>query len=283
MISKPEHVGRLRQAILDLAVLGRLVRQDLADEPIRTTVDAVLARRAALVRTKAVRYKGVDGRSPLLDSVDLPDSWTTERLGNLVDPENAISYGVLVPGHHVSVGVPLVRAQDLSITAPASRPNKSIDPEIERAYARTRLRGGEILLCVVGSIGKLGIAPASWVGANIARAVARIDPVPEISRSYLLIAFRTRMVQDYFQRTTRTLAQPTLNIGLIELTPIPLPPRAEQDRIVAKVDELMALCDHLEQSLTTEQTERARLLGALLHDALGDALPAPERELLAMR
>ena len=63
--------------------------------------------------------------------------------------------------------------------------------------------------------------------------------------------------------------RPTLNVGLIEQTPIPLPPLAEQYRIVAKVDELMTLCDRLEASLTSSHDTRRRLLDALLAEALG--------------
>lgn len=74
-----------------------------------------------------------------------------------------------------------------------------------------------------------------------------------------------------------------LNKTTLRAFPIPVPPLAEQRRIVAKVDELMAVCDELEQSLATEQTERARLLESLLHDALEDALPARELELLGAR
>ena len=59
---------------------------------------------------------------------------------------------------------------------------------------------------------------------------------------------------------------------------VPLPPLAEQHRIVAKVDELMALCDRLEASLATADEARRRLLEALLADALG---PADARELEA--
>jgi len=163
----------------------------------------------------------------------------------------------------------------LALSSHPDRPNKTISPEIEKAYARTRLRGGEILVCVVGSIGKLGIAPQSWAGANIARAVARILPIPEILREYLLIVLRGEPVQSYFKETTRTLAQPTLNVGLIEQTPIPLAPLAEQHRIVAKVDELMSLCDRLEASLATGDDTRRRLLDALLAEALA---PAETRE-----
>ena len=105
-------------------------------------------------------------------------------------------------------------------------------------------------------------------GANIARAVARIRPIPEISREYLLVVLRGGSVQAYFNEATRTLAQPTLNVGLIEQTPIPLPPIAEQHRIVAKVDALIALCDRLEASLDQSASTRRRLLDALIAEAL---------------
>jgi len=89
---------------------------------------------------------------------------------------------------------------------------------------------------------------------------------------------RTDLIQGYFREATRTLAQPTLNVGLIEVLPILLPPLAEQYRIVAKVDELMALCDRLEASLTAADQTGRRLLEALLAEALA---PDEERELEA--
>jgi len=56
--------------------------------------------------------------------------------------------------------------------------------------------------------------------------------------------------------------------GTLESLPLPLPPLSEQHRIVAKVDELMALCDQLEANLTSTQTDSRRLLEAVLRDAL---------------
>ncbi|WP_135211884.1 restriction endonuclease subunit S [Vitreimonas flagellata] len=268
LTTRPDQIKQLRQTILNLAVRGKLVPQDPNDEPITTTLSNAMARRAALVKAKKVRAKKLDGYGGLEADPNLPSSWVTERLGNLVDPENTISYGVLVPGEEVPDGVPFVRAQDLALSGHPERPNKTIAPEVEQAYARTRLRGGEILVCVVGSIGKLGVVPQSWAGANIARAVARISPISEILREYLLIVLRSDPAQTYFSEATRTLAQPTLNVGLIEQTPIPLPPLAEQRRIVARVDALMTLCDQLEASLTTAAKKRGRLLDALLAEAL---------------
>lgn len=76
------------------------------------------------------------------------------------------------------------------------------------------------------------------------------------------------LIQRYFKEATRTLAQPTLNVGLIEVLPVPLPPLAEQQRIVAKVEALMALCDGLEVNLATAGASRGHLLEALLAEAL---------------
>jgi type I restriction enzyme S subunit len=272
LTTRPDQIPVLRQTILNLAVRGKLVHQDPNDEPIQVALRRSLDGRAALVRATGIRHKKLDECADLTTRGDFPVSWAVERLGNLVDPENTISYGVLVPGNDVPDGVPFVRVQDLSLTSHAARPNKTISAAIEKAYGRTRLRGGEILLCVVGAtIGRLGIVPPSWAGANIARAVARILPVPEISRDYLLVVLRGKPVQTYFSETTRTLAQPTLNVGAIKQTPIPLPPLAEQHRIVAKVNELMAVCDRLEVQLTTTRTESHRLLEAVLHEALAPA------------
>jgi len=254
----------LRKSILTLAVQGKLVPQDSKDGDARDVIVRAMAKRQKTIKTKNLRRKELDESAALFEHEDLPSSWCVERFANLVDPENTISYGVLVPGNDVADGIPFVRAQDLCLSNHPDRPNKTIAPEIERPYARTRLTGGEILLCVVGSIGKLGIVPDSWAGANIARAVARIKPIPDLLRDYLLLVLQEQAVQTYFTSTTRTLAQPTLNVGMIEQTPIPIPPLAEQRRIVAKVDQLMALVDELEAQLAASHSTAKNLLEALV-------------------
>jgi type I restriction enzyme S subunit len=268
LTTRPDQIKALRQTILNLAVRGKLVEQDPNDEPGVRLLERLAEERAFLAKGAKLRAKrpitAVDSAAEEI----LPASWAVEAIGNLVNPAATISYGVLVPGPDVDDGVPFVRAQDLSLSGHAPRPNKTIAPEVEAAYARTRLKGGEILLCVVGSIGKIGIAPASWAGANVARAVARIAPLPSISTGYLLVALQSDLVQDYFIAATRTLAQPTLNVSLIEVLPIPIPPLAEQHRIVAKVEALMAVCDQLEAALAEANTTRTHLLEALLHEAL---------------
>ncbi len=272
-----------RKSILTLAVQGKLVRQDPNDPNTRDVIDHAMEKRTHTIRSKSLRRKALDESVELISEAELPSSWCVERFANLVDPENTISYGVLVPGSDVASGIPFVRVQDLSINNPAKLPNKTIAPEIEKPYARTRLRGGEILLCVVGAtIGRLGVAPASWAGANIARAVARISPIAEVNRDYLLLVLRSPQIQSYFTTTTRTLAQPTLNVGAIEQTPIPLPPLAEQRRIAAKVDQLMALVDHLETQLAASRTVAERLMEAVIAELFSlDPMNRPNLEVRA--
>ncbi|MCZ8079062.1 MAG: restriction endonuclease subunit S [Rhodobacteraceae bacterium] len=272
LTTRPDQIKTLRQTILNLAVRGKLVEQDAGDEPAAALLEQIRSYRKEAASSAGVRLKPVSKPVELI--ADLPNGWRSCAMGDLVEPTATISYGVLVPGPDVPDGIPFVRAQDLSLTNLPERPNKTISPEIEAPYARTRLKGGEILLCVVGSIGKLGIAPPSWNGANIARAVARIAPVPALLSQYLLIAMQSPAVQSCFAEATRTLAQPTLNVGLIEAVSIPLPPLAEQHRIVTKVEELMSLCDRLERALQDATTTRARLLEATLRDALTGAQEA---------
>jgi type I restriction enzyme S subunit len=97
-----------------------------------------------------------------------------------------------------------------------------------------------------------------------------------IDRDFLV---KFMITQDFVQQAVsedNRVAMPKINQVALSDIFVPVPPLAEQHRIVAKVDALMALCDQLEASLTTADTTRRRLLGALLHEALEPAAGALE-------
>ena len=251
LLCTPEDVAPLRQTILQLAVRGKLVPQDAGDEPASVLLTRIQAEKARLVKEgKLKKQEPLPPVSPDEMPFELPGGWVWVRLGELVDLRYPISYGVLVPGPHVDDGIPLIRISDLDVNPTESMPAKRIDRNVDKEYERTRIHGGEILLGVVGSIGKLGRVPTHWAGANIARALCRIKPWNTLNTDHLMLSLSAQSTQSYFLNATRTLAQPTLNIALIRETPLPLPPLAEQQRIVAKVDELMGLLDRLEAQLT---------------------------------
>ena len=263
LLDRPEAVDALEQTILQLAVRGLLVPQDPNDEPASSLLQKIRAEKDHLIaQGKIKRDKPLppitDGEQPF----QLPKGWQWVRFDELIHPLKPIAYGVLVPGPDVETGVPFVRIADLSLDSPASKPEKAISPEIDAQFQRTRLEGGEILMGVVGSIGKLGVAPATWAGANIARAICRIVPADSGLNEFVLFLLQTKFMQESFAGDTRTLAQPTLNVGLIRAALTPLPPPEEQSRIVARVNELRSLCADLRQRLSAAQSTQGHLADA---------------------
>ncbi len=257
LLDRPEAVDALEQTILQLAVRGLLVPQDPNDEPAS----------ALLQRCRSMSVPGNGSGKWDQEPFDLPPGWEWAEFNQLIEPSKPISYGVLVPGPDTPDGVPFVRIADLSIETPPHLPAKTIAPVVDAQYQRTRLEGGEILMGVVGSIGKLGVAPKSWAGANIARAICRIVPSAAVDRAFVLLLLQSDWMQRGFTGDTRTLAQPTLNVGLIRNAMTPVPPRAEQSRIVSRVAELRRLCTHLRQRLAARDVTQTHLAEALVEQA----------------
>ncbi|MGY3915955.1 restriction endonuclease subunit S [Aeromonas australiensis] len=265
--SKLELTGikKLRELILELAVRGKLVPQDPSDEPASVLLERIAAEKTRLVKEgKIKKPKALPEIAEEDKPFELPEGWEWARFDEIINQEYPISYGVLVPGESEEGGVPFVRISDIAIDNPPSLPEKNISKSVDANYARTRLNGGEILMAVVGSIGKLGVVPDSWRGANIARALCRIVPVREVSKNYILHLLKSEFMQNNFKGDTRTLAQPTLNVGLIKNSVTPIPPFKAQQRIEAKVDQLMALCDQLEQQSEAQLAAHHTLVAALL-------------------
>ena len=263
-------IDALKQTLLQLAVIGKMVAQDPNDEPASELLEKIAEESTRLVAKGKAKKGNVKAETVAngVSGVELPAAWTWTTFDDLINPEYPVAYGVLVPGPDVADGIPFVRIADLDLVAPPQKPEKSISPEVDRQFERTRIRGGEILMGVVGSIGKLGIAPASWAGANIARAICRLVPSDHVSKNYIIWLLQSDLMRNQFLGDTRTLAQPTLNVGLIRNASTPLPPIAEQHRIVAKVDQLMSLCDQLKARLSQARQLNEQLASTLVERAI---------------
>lgn len=270
LFNNESSVDALERTILQLAVMGKLVPQDPNDEPASLLLKRIALERDRLEAEGKVK-KSKLASPPVPEATQpfvLPKGWEWIQFDEIINPDAPISYGVLVPGPDTSNGVPFVRIGDLAIEGAAERPEKTIARQVDEQYSRTRLSGGEILMGVVGSIGKLGVAPMSWKGANIARAICRISPTRHVLKRFVLLLLQSETMQNAFAGDTRTLAQPTLNVGLIRSAKTPLPPLGEQHRIVAKVNELTALCDRLKADLAESRRYQEWLASSLIESAL---------------
>jgi type I restriction enzyme S subunit len=112
----------------------------------------------------------------------------------------------------------------------------------------------------------------------LAQRVICFRPYGAVDHHFLVLQILAEPFQSILDLTATGLTAKGIKAAKLKRLPVAIPPLAEQYRIVAKVDELMALCDRLEEQLTTAQNESHRLLEAVLEEALnGD--PPPGRDL----
>ena len=176
-------------------------------------------------------------------------------LADFVRSDDGINYGVVQPGDDFEGGVPLVRVGDFTNGRIDLTSQKMIDPKIEAQYSRSRLRGDELLISCVGSIGTTALCRPDMRGMNIARAVARVPADPTvIDSTFLLFYLKTPYIQHYFQSQVRTVNQPTLNIKQINETPVYAPAIGLQKTFALRARKLLAIrdkCASLDERLET--------------------------------
>jgi len=228
---------------------------DDATEHTRTVIGQTRKVKTALLQD--LLTNGLPGRHKSFKSVKhlgrLPKCWTVSRLGDLTPEAEGICYGVVQPGEEYRAGVPLVRVCDIENGELDPTKIKRIDPSIASGYKRSELRGGELLVTLVGTIGRCTIAPPFSAGFNIARAVAKVQLNSTINSRFVMHFLNTianvALVGEAYQS-----ARKTLNLAELSQFPIALPDRTEQDEIVQAADAVEF----------REKSENDRLTG-LLH------------------
>jgi type I restriction enzyme, S subunit len=155
-------------------------------------------------------------------------------------------------------------------------------PLPKREADALRLQLGDILMVrsngSLNLVGRPALIEANAVGYCYAGYLVRVrTSTIHLDTRYLLLALSSAHVRDQIEIPIRTTVG-LKNVNATELSShvIPLPPLAEQHRIVAKVEELMTVCDQLESQLTTTQAETSHLLEAVLHGVLSDDSPRQE-------
>lgn len=195
--------------------------------------------------TEACGAGSVDGAAHRGDW-DTPASWRWLSLAELLDQKRAAAYGVLQPGPHVPGGVPFVRIGDLSGGTVVVNGLKRISSEIAKTYPRTRLQGGEVLVSLVGTIGRVAVAPPELAGANVARAIAVLPLSGKVLPTYVRMVLDHTPKAQELEGLSREVARKTLNLGLLKRVRIPVPSLTVQEEIVSHAGRLLAAGDLIE-------------------------------------
>lgn len=264
LMQSPASVHRLRRFILDLAVRGKLVPQDPADEPAAALLKRIAKEKARLVKAGEIR------RTATLENVTedeeifvIPEGWCWTRLGNIVtymqrgkSPKYATGTGLSV----ISQKCVRWNGIDLSVA-------KEIEATSLENYEAYRFLRDEDLLWnstgtgTIGRVVRVVRPPAKLVCDSHVTLVRCPHVVQEYIRTWLRSDHVYGVIED---RAAGSTKQVELTASLARNWLVPLPPLPEQHRIVAKVDELMGLCDRLEEEQTERETTRTRLTAASL-------------------
>ncbi|MDD5140206.1 MAG: restriction endonuclease subunit S [Verrucomicrobiales bacterium] len=208
----------------------------------------------------------------------LPENWEHQVLSDLVDKERGICYGIVQPGSHAANGVPVIRVNNIKFGRIETGDALRVSSDIEAKYRRSRLRGGEVLLTLVGSLGESAVVPTELAGWNVARAVGVIPVRTEIGSRWVELCLRSSLSQNFIGTRATTTVQATFNLRDLANIPIPLPPKKERDAIASV---LGALDDKIELNRRMNETMEAlaqSLFKSWFVDATQSALPKGWRE-----
>jgi type I restriction enzyme S subunit len=253
-----EGIARLRELILELAVQGKLVSQLSKDEPASEKLKKIASERKKLIAdNKLKRPKDLPAIEGDEDS-QLPKGWASERFGNIFNVINGRAYKM---DEMLQVGTPILRVGNLFTSDEWYYSDLDLEPE-------KYIDKGDLIYAWSASFG-----PFIWQGEKVIYHyhIWKLDPFSSESIS-------NRFFLHYLNAITKSIKNSGNGIAMIHMTKermeklvVALPPLAEQHRIVAKVDELMALCDALEQQethhLKSHQLLVETLLGTLTHAA----------------
>ncbi|KFI21275.1 hypothetical protein HW44_15755 [Nitrosococcus oceani] len=262
-----ENVAELRKAILQLAVMGRLVPQDSNDPPASELLKEIEAEKQRLVEEKKIKKpKSLPPIKPEEVPYELPRGWEWVRLGNL-NPE--YQNGISKRGSSDGCETIVLRLADIVGNEVSLDNTRSIQLTEKELY-KYLLNDGDVLITRVnGSVDLVG----SFIRiGQIQRPIAYCDhfirmklPLKFTDVDYLHVISKGVLVRRQIEgKFVTTAGQKTVNQSHINTLVLPFPPLAEQHRIVARIDQLMALCDTLEQQIEAASCKQSALLNSVM-------------------
>lgn len=272
------HIKQLRQTILNLAVRGKLVEQDPSDESASEALAKVLRERERQLNNLRIKQPS-PSEADAQHTPDLPCGWCYASPDQMTAfQKNALTIGPfgssLLKSDYTDEGVPLIFVRDIRSESFGGTGTKFVSSAKSEELASHRVRPGDLLITKMGDPpGDTAIYPEASPPAIITADCIKLTPHKEIVISeYLRFTIRASQIAEQFAGITLGAAQQKVSLGRFRCIAVPLPPLAEQHRIVAKVDELMAICDQLEAQITAREQYSRRFLESVLADALAPGI-----------
>jgi len=265
-----DSIEQLKQTILQLAIMGRLVKQNPNDEPASDLLKKIEKEKVKLVNEGKLKK---EKPLPIITEEEkpfaIPKCWEWVRLGTIT---NKIGSGSTPRGGnnaYSDAGIIFLRSQNIRNEGVLLEDVAYIDAEINKKMSNTVVLPNDILLNITGgSLGRSAVFPDNLKVANVSQHVTIIRPTITASSSFLHKSILSPYIQDLIWGRQIGANREGLSKKVLELFEIPYPPIAEQTRIVEKVDELMILCDSLKSRINKSQEIQGLLSKTIIENAI---------------
>lgn len=277
-------VKQLRQAFLREAMQGKLVPQDPNDEPASELLEKIKVEKERLVKDKKIKKHPPAGRAgkplpPITKEeipFEIPENWVWCKIDSLVfDLNSDLRTGpfgtALNKSEHKQDGVPVWGIESISKSGQFTNSNKIFVDEVKAHELRSfEVLGGDLIISRSGTIAELCMIPFETKKGLLSTNLMKISlnhsvMMPEIFCHIIKgSAYIKESLKEMCSGSTRLF----LTQKILKELVFPLPPLSEQQRIVAKLDELMQYCDELEASIKASQQQNELLLQQVLREAL---------------
>jgi type I restriction enzyme S subunit len=263
LYSVPENVADLKKAILQLAVMGKLVPQDPKDQPASELLKEIDAEKKRLIKEGMIKkQEPLPPIKPEEIPYEVPKGWEWCRLIELVDvgtgstpaTTNSAYYNGTIPWYTSSSTNKWI----------ADEPEKYIT---EKAIKETNCKifpSGSLIIALYGQGKTRGQISELLVAGATNQAIAAMIFYEKSNEIKTYIKYFFCKIYDEIRLLAEGAAQPNLNVGKIKNTLVPLPPLREQIRIVAKIDQLMKLCDSLDEHIKDSTEKKTAILNAVM-------------------
>ncbi|HLP48778.1 MAG TPA: restriction endonuclease subunit S, partial [Candidatus Kapabacteria bacterium] len=275
LYDSPGNVVKLKQAILQLAVMGKLVPQDPNDEPAAVLLEKIKEEKERLI--KEGKIKKQDPLPPIAEDempYKLPKGWEWIYLNDTAEIVRGGSPRPAGDQLFYDGDIPFLKVADLTSNEDMYLPSYTYTIK-EAGLKKTRFVNANTLM-LTNSGATLGIPKICCFDTTFNDGIAAFLNVPaEIYLPYIYYFLKSR-TKWFLEFASRGQGQPNINTDIIKLTLFPLPPLNEQKRIVARVERLMSYCDRLQENLQDKNAKSANLFNAVVNH-LQDFSRGPRR------
>ncbi|HGF7203110.1 TPA: restriction endonuclease subunit S [Vibrio cholerae] len=270
LFTTEQSIDQLKQTILQLAVMGKLVLQDPNDEPAAKLLERIAEEKALLVKEKKIKKQKA---LPLIAEdekpFELPNGWEWCRLDDICQ---GITSGSTPPKSNFQElpGIPYLKVYNIR--------NQLIDFEYNPQFidiechssklARSVLYPGDVVMNIVGPpLGKIALIPDSYPEWNCNQAITFFRPIEPSLNRYIYTYLTAGTFLDSIE-LIGTAGQDNISVTKSRSIVLPTPPLEEQSRIVRKVNDLLEICEQLKQRLRDSQQTQLQLTDAIVEQVV---------------